>query len=101
MRKCKITVIRKSSYQDLILKYENPIELPCDLKEGMEFISYNANIPDGFCNSAWISLYPYVFALASNAKNIHDNWMKDPNKAIVSCNDGLRPVSFLIEAIDD
>ena len=101
MRKVVIKVLRRSSYDDLIDKYENKIDLPCIMKIGDEFISVEAKIPDGFCNSAWISLYPYVFALANSCKNLHDNWMKNPNQAIVSCNDGLRPVSFLLEAIDE
>ena len=101
MRKVVIKVLRRSSYDDLIDKYENKIDLPCSMKIGDEFISVEAKIPDGFCNSAWISLYPYVFALSSGANNIYDNWMKDPKKAIVSCNDGFRPVSFLIEVLDD
>ena len=29
MKKCKITVIRKARYDDLIAKYENPIEQIC------------------------------------------------------------------------
>ena len=28
-------------------------------------------------------------------------WMKDPRSAMISCNDGFRPVSFLIEALDE
>ena len=42
MEKIKITVIRKARYDDLIEKYENPIEHPCDLKEGQVFICENS-----------------------------------------------------------
>ncbi len=28
-----------------------------------------------------------------------DGWMKNPNSAMISCNDGFRPVSFYIEVI--
>lgn len=27
--------------------------------------------------------------------------MKNPKSALISCNDGFRPVSFLIEALDE
>lgn len=101
MKSCKITVLRKANYQDLIDEYENYQEVPCIMQIGKSFISYDSKIPTGFCNSAWASLYPYVFALSSGANNIYDNWMKDPKKAIVSCSDGFRPVSFLIEVLDD
>ena len=30
----------------------------------------------------------------------HDDWMREPGCAIVSCNDGLRPVIMKLEATD-
>ena len=30
-----------------------------------------------------------------------DIWMKNKKSAMLSCNDGFRPVSFLIEALDE
>ena len=39
-------------------------------------------------------------ALANGAENLYDCWMKKPSSAMVSCNDGFRPVSFLVEATD-
>ena len=35
-----------------------------------------------------------------NGKNFYDGWMKNPKSAMISCNDGFRPVSFLIEVIE-
>ena len=52
MRKIKITVMRKARYDDLIEKYENPIEHACDLQEGQSFICEGWQKPDGFCDSA-------------------------------------------------
>ena len=34
MKKCAITVMKVARYDDLIEKYENPIEHACDMKEG-------------------------------------------------------------------
>ncbi|NLC74048.1 MAG: TIGR04076 family protein [Clostridiales bacterium] len=99
MKQVRITVIRKASYTDLSEKYENPIEHACDLKEGQVFISENAQMPEGMCGSAWESLSPFVLTLACGGQDFYDGWMKDPKSAMISCNDGLRPVSFLIEAI--
>ena len=31
---------------------------------------------------------------------ITDGWMKNPHSAMISCNDGFRPVSFYIEVIE-
>ena len=92
--------MRKAFYADLAAKYENSIEHACDMQEGQVFISEGWNKPEGFCQSAWDSLSPFVLALAHGATNFYDGWMKNPKSAMISCNDGFRPVSFLIEAID-
>ena len=97
MKDVKITVIRKTEYKDLIEKYENTVNNPCCVNEGEIYISQNANLPEGFCQSAWPDLYPFVFALSSGSNSIYDNWMKNPHSAMISCNDGFRPVSFLLE----
>ena len=39
MKKVKITVMRKACYEDLISKYENPIEHACDVEEGEVYIA--------------------------------------------------------------
>lgn len=99
MKNCRITVIRKARYDDLIEKYENPIEHACDIKEGDVFVSMNGEKPDGLCESAWESIRGFVKELADGGGNFYDGWMKDPYSAMISCNDGFRPVSFLIETI--
>lgn len=99
MLKVKITAMRKASYPDLMEKYENPIEYPCDVEEGMVWICVDGKKPDGFCDSAWESMSAFVKALAEGGGNFYDGWMKDPKSAMISCNDGFRPVSFYIEAL--
>lgn len=101
MKKVKITVMRISCYRDLIDKYENPIEHACNMKVGDTFISIDANKPDNFCDSAWDSVYPFVKELANGGGNFYDGWMKNEHSAMISCNDGFRPVSFLIETIEE
>ncbi|MDD4689467.1 MAG: TIGR04076 family protein [Eubacteriales bacterium] len=101
MKKCRITVMKMARYDDLIEKYENPIEHACDMKMGQVFISNNGEIPDGMCDSAWDSMKYFVKELAIGGGNFYDGWMKNKHSAMISCNDGFRPVSFLIEAIED
>ena len=101
MKICKITVMRKASYPDLMAQYENPIEHPCDLQEGQVFLSENGQKPEGFCDSAWESMSAFVQTLAEGGGNFYDGWMKNPHSAMISCNDGFRPVSFYIEALED
>jgi len=91
--------MRITSYPDLIARFENPIEHTCDMKEGMVFISKGGECPSGFCDSAWDSVLPFVKELASGGGNFYDGWMKNPESAMISCNDGFRPVSFLLEAV--
>ena len=100
MGRCKITVIRKASYPDLMEKYENPIEHACNVKEGQVFISENGEKPRDLCDSAWESMAYFVRELDAGRGNFYDGWMKNPNSAMISCNDGFRPVSFYIEVIE-
>lgn len=98
MKKVKITAIRKASYPDLMAKYENPIQHTCNVEEGMTWVSENGEKPEGFCDSAWDSIAAFVKVLAEGGGNFYDGWMQNPYSAMLSCNDGFRPVSFYIEA---
>ena len=100
MRKIRITAIRKTVYHDLIEKYENPIEHACDIEEGSVYIANGWEKPEGFCQSAWDSISPFVMTLAHGGGNFYDGWMKNEKSAMISCNDGFRPVSFLLEVIE-
>ena len=101
MKKVRITVMRKACYRDLMEMYENPIEHACDMEEGMFFTADGWKKPDGLCDSAWETMFPFVMGLAHGAENFYDGWMKNPRSAMISCNDGFRPVSFLLETIED
>ena len=101
MRNCRITVVRKAFYKDLADKYENPIQHACDMQEGKVFITDGWNKPEGMCDSAWETISPFVMTLAHGGEDIYDGWMKNKRSAMISCNDGFRPVSFYIEALDE
>ncbi|MGL5272126.1 MAG: TIGR04076 family protein [Phocaeicola sp.] len=100
MKKVEIRVMRKIHYADLSAQYENPIEHACDMQEGTVYISVDNKKPDGLCESAWSSMQPFVMTLAHGGGNFYSGWMKNPYSAMISCNDGFRPVSFLIQVID-
>ncbi len=100
MKKVKITVMKTACYEDLIEKYENPIEHACDMKVGQVFIADGFAKPEGFCDSAWDSISAFVMTLAHGGEDIYDGWMKNKRSAMISCNDGFRPVSFLLEVAD-
>jgi uncharacterized repeat protein (TIGR04076 family) len=42
----------------------------------------------------------FVKELAAGGGNFFDGWMKNPYSAMVSCNDGFRPVTFLLERVE-
>ena len=101
MKKTKITAMKTARYDDLIEKYENPISHACDMKEGQVFLANGWKKPNGFCDSAWESISPFVMALAHGGEDFYDGWMRNKKSAMISCNDGFRPVSFLLEATDE
>jgi len=101
MKKCRITVMKMVRHDDLVARYENPIEHACDMREGQVFIANGWQKPEGMCDSAWESMSAFVMTLAHGGENIYDGWMKNPKSAMISCNDGFRPVSFYIEALDE
>ena len=101
MNKVRITVMKTVRYDDLIEKYENPITDACDMREGMVFVANGWRRPEGFCESAWESMSAFVMALAYGGGGFYDGWMKNERSAMISCNDGFRPVSFLIEAMEE
>ncbi len=93
--------MRITVYQDLMAQYEKNLSHACDLYQGQVFIANGWEKPEGLCQSAWDTLSPFVLALSHGAENFYEGWMKNPKSAMLSCNDGFRPVSFLVEALDE
>ena len=101
MKRVRITVKKIARYDDLIEQYENPIEHACSMELGQTFVANGWNQPVGLCDSAWETMSPFVMTLAHGGEDIYDGWMKNPKSAMISCNDGFRPVSFLLETMDE
>lgn len=100
MKRVKITVMRITQYHDLMAQYENPIQHTCDMRLGQTFVVENCIKPARMCDSAWETLLPFVKPLAEGSGNFFDGWMKNPHSAMLSCNDGFRPVSFYVEVVE-
>ncbi len=92
--------MRKVCHADLIEKYENPMENACDIRLGQVFFTEGER-PDELCESAWESMRPFVAELVNGGGNFYDGWMKNEKSAMISCNDGFRPVSFYIERVEE
>lgn len=69
-------------------------------KPGQVFLSKAGMQPEGLCDEAWTAFGKYAFALAHGSNGFWTNWIEKRDIAINSCNDGLRPVIFKLEAID-
>ena len=99
LRAVRITAMRQTVYRDLMARYENPIEHACDIEVGQTFVSIDGKRPEDLCESAWESMRTFVEALARGEGNFYDGWMQNPHSAMISCNDGFRPVSFYLETL--
>ena len=101
MKKVRITAIKQTVYEDLIAVFENPIEHACDMQVGSVFVANVWEKPKGFWSSAWDSISPFVMTLAHGGENLYNGWMKNKKSAMISCNDGFRPMSFYLETLDE
>lgn len=103
MKKVKITVLKTTFDEALAREYGAEGLTACPMmSEGQVFFADYAK-PNGFCDEAWKAVYQYVFALAHGAGAdafYFGDWIRKKGVAIVSCNDGLRPVIFKLEATD-
>jgi uncharacterized repeat protein (TIGR04076 family) len=102
MKKCKITVLKKNFDKELADQYGAIGLGPCPMLNAGQVFHADFARPDGFCDEAWKAIYQYVFALANGAGSdgslfYFGDWIRVPEVAICSCNDGLRPVVFKIE----
>jgi uncharacterized repeat protein (TIGR04076 family) len=101
MPKCRITVLKRIVHQDLVDAYMEPgaATLPCPwFVEGQEFIVGDDPVPD-FCNAAWNDIYKAYVTLMHGGS--FTPWMKQGNTVIACCSDGIRPVIFKLERLDD
>ena len=98
MRTVTITALRQTTYPDLSDKYELPLETPCEMTVGSVYRVTEPVRPEGFCESAWETLLPFVERLLRGEGRFYGDWMKNPYSAMLSCNDGFRPVSFYLES---
>ena len=104
MKKVRITVLKTTFDQELAEEYGIPGLTPCPMhRAGESFLADYAK-PEGLCDEAWKAMYQYVFALAHGAGKelfYYGDWIRKPGVAICSCNDGLRPVIFKLEATEE
>lgn len=99
--KLKLTVLKRTDPEEYFDEY--PVEkedwfVPCGIYEDDQEIIVEESLamPEGFCQSAWITIYPTVRTLGFGG-NLP--FFKKEGIAVTCCNDGMRPVVFKIERI--
>jgi uncharacterized repeat protein (TIGR04076 family) len=101
MKKVKITVLKTTLDQELAKEYGVEGLTACPMLEAGQVFYADYAKPEGLCDEAWKAIYQYVFALAHGADQevfYYGDWIRTPGVAVCSCNDGLRPVIFKLEA---
>jgi uncharacterized repeat protein (TIGR04076 family) len=98
MVKCKITVLKRDFYQEMVdlcpEEIRKKLSGPCEVfHEGQEFsVTPFKELPRGFCPWAWDDIFKVMVSLAEDST---------PGDCIVACcTDGTRPVTFKIEKIE-
>lgn len=103
MNKCKITVLETQFNEKLAKEYGAANIGSCPFhKVGDVFISGYAK-PESFCDEAWKAIQHYVFTIVHGMQGTFfaNRWVRQEGVSINSCNDGLRPVIFKLERVDD
>ena len=97
----RITVLRRFKPSEVFEKSPvtpvPPLEACEFLRDGQEFVvREDLKMPEGFCASAWASIYCNVRVLAFGGSL---PWFRERGVAISCCIDGLRPVVFKLERV--
>ena len=97
--KVKITILKSGMDKELVERYAIPDFEACPFhKAGQVYISDGDNKPDGLCEYAWKPIQEMVKRLSDGELlQPSGTWMRDDDKGVFSCVDGLRPVIMLIE----
>jgi uncharacterized repeat protein (TIGR04076 family) len=98
--KLRLTVIKRLDPADIF--DELPVKkkewmVPCGIfEDDQEYIIENLRMPEGFCPSAWQTIYPNIRTLGYGGDL---PFFDEKGTAITCCADGIRPVIFKIERI--
>ena len=103
-KKVKITVLKVSFNEELAKEYAVEGYPPCLIhKEGQVMYSNGWQKPKEMCDYAWAAMRDFVLSIAQGGGHIlgKGNWLKEKDMAIVTCNDGIKPVTFKVERTNE
>jgi uncharacterized repeat protein (TIGR04076 family) len=104
MPRCKITVLKTTLQPEIAEEYcqADVSTCPC-FEEGQEFIT-GLEKPENFCDWAWNDILRFVSVLLTGgnfSEGIFQGWMANHETMIACCTDGVRPVIFKLERVED
>ena len=105
MAAVRITVLKRTvnceiceEYGDVGWKLRGGCE-PCGTYEdGKQFVSRRGEKPAGFCSWAWADIHRDVTMLRLGGAR---DWLKEPGTWLSACTDGMKPVVFLLERLEN
>ena len=101
----KITVFKTDYDEALACEYGCPeAQRACHRFHEGEVIYCDKHYqPQDFCDGAWKAMEHHVYAIyhGETAPLGGRGWMKMPQTACITCNNGLSPVTFLVEGIEE
>ena len=109
MAKLKITVVKMFSLEELFPGTPPSVPHPAEsespqcpfFKEGQEIILERETIndvPEGFCGWAWANIHRDIAHLLLGG---YCDWVVPRTAQLVCCTDGMMPVIFKLERIED
>jgi len=101
MKPVRITVIKMALDEELIAKHtvQDRSVTPCDHQVGESFlVDQPVMCPEGLCPWAWHDIESFVRIAAFEGVLEGSN---PPNSWVRCCTDALRPVTFLIEPMEN
>ncbi len=103
MKKVKITIVKTEYYKDIAEKYAIANLPACPVhKVGQTFISDGINKPKDLCPYAWLPIKEMVGQISRGELMLpRGTWMRDDDKGVFACVDGIRPVIMLVEAVNE
>ena len=95
----RITILKTDSNKELYDIYVKDLAPVCPIfREGQQFVSKDLFMPEGFCDWAWADIQRDVAVLCSGGDY---PWIKLEGATVACCTDAFRPVTFLIERINN
>ncbi|MHA2496897.1 MAG: TIGR04076 family protein [Candidatus Hodarchaeales archaeon] len=99
--KLKITIVKKFSPEEVfgheVKRTSGEIVPLCGLEEREYIVEHQFKMPEGFCGKAWQDMSRELSLLSYGV----DYDYTEPYAIYATCTDGIRPVVFKIQPLDD